>query len=327
MLRDLLVALLVSSSLSCAFAAQGSEDYSSAIAQVVKKEAQDAPKLSYCVLLEKANAPSGEISQGERKKAIEAASQKLKMNDPSMLRARADVARKGLYRFKQDENLAIQLYVKANKSPEAAWNAALMVYQRSQDKLSAENANFIMYNLKKSGAISERSRGVVASYANYLAGLIEESGVTGQPNIQQSFLYYRNSARNGYVPGMYHYMRQLMRALPKMESSEKGLALQEMRMMSNRWKWQSPEIMMITGDLYAAKWFRDDDGFMQQYHWRMAQKMGATHEISDFDGVMRARVKRLSPEKEKKLHEAVEAGMRNVLHIDHPLEFIDICVE
>jgi len=42
---------------------------------------------------------------------------------------------------------------------------------------------------------------------------------------------------------------------------------------------------------------------------------------------MRARVKRLSPEKEKKLHEAVEAGMRNVLHIDHPLEFIDICVE
>jgi len=40
-----------------------------AIAQVVKKEAQDAPKLSYCVLLEKANAPSGEISQEEKKKA------------------------------------------------------------------------------------------------------------------------------------------------------------------------------------------------------------------------------------------------------------------
>jgi len=47
-----------------------------------------------------------------------------------------------------------------------------------------------------------------------------------------------------------------------------------MRMMSNRWKWHSPEIMMLTGDLYASKYFPDEDGFLAQYHWRLSQKMG-----------------------------------------------------
>jgi hypothetical protein len=307
----------------CALAA----DPADSIVNALKKSGQENQRLSYCILLAKANAPAGTVGQSDRKRSIEEASQKLKMNEPYMMRARADVARKGLYGYPKDANLALKLYLRTTKSPEAAWNAALMIYQNYQGALTQENAGLILDVFKKSGATALNAKGIAAAYAGYLAGQIEENGTAGKINIEKSFIDYRNSARNGYVPGMYQYMRQLYIALPKMQKAEQAVTLQEMRMMSNRWKWQSPEIMMLTGDLYASKFFPDEDGFLAQYHWRIAQKMGDVQDAQEFDTGMKSRIRRMSKEKEKKLEEAVEAGMRNVMKADHSLDFIDLCAE
>jgi len=189
------------------------------IADALKKSGQGNQRLSYCILLAKANAPAGTITQVEKKKAIEAASQKLKMNDPLMMRARADVARLGLYGFPKDENLALRLYLRVSKSPEAAWNAAFMIYRNSREGLSQEHARLILDALGKSGVTSPNAKGLAASYAGYVAGKIEESGAAGNINVERSFVNYRKSARNGYVPGMYHYMRQLYLALHRMQKN------------------------------------------------------------------------------------------------------------
>lgn len=98
-------------------------------------------------------------------------------------------------------------------------------------------------------------------------------------------------------------------------------------MMMTRWRWQSADIMLLNGDMYAAKWIPDEDGFLAQYHWRMAQRMGGPKEVRDFEDALKTRLKKLSPEKEKRLEEAVESGIRNVMAVKHELEFADLCAE
>ena len=122
-------------------------------------------------------------------------------------------------------------------------------------------------------------------------------------------------------------MRLLVQSMTKLPDTERAIVMQEMRMMINRWKWQSPEIMFLAGDIYSAKWFPDENGFMAQYHWRMAQKMGGTREIADFDGAIRSRVHKMSPELEKRLDDAVEAGVKNTNVVKHELEYVDLCAE
>ncbi|WP_204341642.1 hypothetical protein, partial [Rhizobium ruizarguesonis] len=63
------------------------------------------------------------------------------------------------------------------------------------------------------------------------------------------------------------------------------------------------------------------------YHWRMAKKMGPVREIADFDGAVKSRVRKLSPELERRLEEAVEAGFKNTMNAKHNLEFVDLCAE
>ena len=302
-------------------------DVGDPIVNAIKESTQDNTKLASCLLLSQAGKQS-KVDPAIKKKAIELVTQRLKNNELSMLRARGDVARKGLYGYEQNEGLAYRMYAKATKSVEAGWNGALMLYKRSPDGITANDAKQIMDLLHKSGAAMPNSRGVVGSYAHYLAGLLSEAGsATGKPDLKKAFIHYRTSARNSYVPGAFHYMRLLVQSMTKLPDTERAIVMQEMRMMINRWKWQSPEIMFLAGDIYSAKWFPDENGFMAQYHWRMAQKMGGTREIADFDGAIRSRVHKMSPELEKRLDDAVEAGVKNTNVVKHELEYVDLCAE
>lgn len=297
------------------------------IVSAIKESTQDNTRLASCLLLSQAGK-SSKAEPAAKKKAIELVTQRLKNQDVSMLRARADVARKGLYGYELNEDLAYRLYAKATKSVESGWNGALMLYKRNPNGISARDAQMILDLLHKSGAALPNSRGIVGSYAHYLAGLLSEAGTANsKPDLKKAFIHYRTSARNAYVPGAFHYMRLLVQTVAKLPETERSIVMQEMRMMVNRWKWQSPEIMFLAGDIYAAKWFPDQNGFMAQYHWRMAQKMGGTKEVADFDGAIKSRVQRMAPEMEKRLDEAVEAGLKNTSVVKHELEFVDLCAE
>lgn len=296
------------------------------VVQAIRESAQDTSRLSACVLLARANTSSGSDANKGRRAAIELVSHKLQSNDPSMLRARADAARKGLYGFKQDDALALSLYERT-RSAESGWNAALMLYRAAPIPMDSATARRILEILNRSGAAAPNSRGSVGAQAHYVAGLINESGATGQADQRKAFLHYRASARNAYVPGAYHYLRMLSQSLDKLPEAERNGVLQELRMMMTRWRWQSADIMLLNGDMYAAKWIPDDDGFLAQYHWRMAKRMGNSREISNFDDELATRIKKQTPDKEKRLDDAVEAGLRNVMIIKHDLEFAELCAE
>ncbi|MBV7542112.1 hypothetical protein KW835_13525 [Acidovorax sp. sic0104] len=293
----------------------------------MRESAQDNSRLSSCVALANANKQASTPQAiATRRKAIEQVSARLKRNEPAMLRARADAARKGLYGFKQDPDTALRLYERA-KIPDAGLNAALILFKAARDPMDPETGKRIIDVLNRSGAALPNSRGSTGSQAHYMAGLVHESGAAGSAEPKKAFEHYRASARNGYVPGAFHYLRLLSQTLEKLPESERSVVLQEMRMMMNRWRWQSADIMLLNGDMYAGKWIPDDEGFLAQYHWRMAQRMGGPKEVRDFDDALKTRLKKLSPEKEKRLDEAVESGIRNVMPVKHELEFADLCAE
>lgn len=326
MLRKLAVTFFVSPVLA-AFAAGPVADAVDPVVQAIRESAQDNSRLSSCVALANANKQvSTPESAAVRRKAIEQVSARLKRNEPAMLRARADAARKGLYGFKQDPDMALRLYERA-KTPDAGLNAALILFKGGADPMEAATAKRIVDVLTKSGASLPNSRGSTGSQAHYIAGLVHESGATGDADPKRAFEHYRASARNGYVPGAFHYLRLLSQTLPKLPDSERSVVMQELRMMMTRWRWQSADIMLLNGDMYAAKWIPDEDGFLAQYHWRMAQRMGGAKEVRDFEDALKTRLKKLSPEKEKRLEEAVESGIRNVMAVKHELEFADLCAE
>ena len=304
---------------------------SDAVVTAVQESAKDNNRISVCIQLAKANEPTTRTNASVKKEAIAQIASKLKIGDPLMLRARGDVARKGLYGYPRDAGMAMRMYERASKSQEAGWNASLMLYQSAQQGMNPQLAMRILGVLNKSGAASFNSRGPVGAQAHYVSGLLNETGATGKVELKKAFLHYRASARNSYIPGAYHYMRLLTQSMSKLSESERAVAIHEIRMMTNRWKWHMPEIMMLTGDMHASRWFTDDEGFTAQYHWRMAMKMatrmGGVTETTDFDNSMRQRIKPLAVEKEKRLEEAVDAGLRMATSTKHELEFSDLCVD
>ena len=116
-----------------------------------------------------------------------------------------------------------------------------------------------------------------------------------------------------------------------MEATYGVLGVHYFASVSNRWKWQSPEIMMLTGDLHASRWFPDEENFTAQYHWRLSKRMaarpGGVTETTDFEGAMRQRIKAMPADKEKRLEEAVEGGMKNATTTKHELEYSDLCMD
>lgn len=308
--------------------ANASNEQPDSVVQAVRESVSKDFRLSVCLALRQTNIkPNTPADEKKRADAIRLVAQKMKMLDANILRARADVARKGLYGFKQDQELALSLYERS-KSADAGFNAALMLYRRGDATNNTIIAKRILNDLYHSGAAKDQARGIVGAQSHYLAGIIQEAGLAGPADLRKAFLHFRTSARNNYVPGVFHYLRLLIQSLPKLKDGERQFALQEIRLMTNRWRWQSPDIMMLSGDLYAEKWFSDDaDGFFAQYYWRIAQKMEGHREIVDFDRVIQGRYKRLSKEKEIRLDEAVQSAMRNVVVAKHDMEFIDLCVE
>lgn len=282
-----------------------------------------------CVMLKQSNARAGQGGdEKHRADAIRIVAQKIKNNDPNMLRARADAARLGLYGFKQDSQLAFSLYKKA-RSPDAGFDAALMLYRGSDITRDPQVAKNILDLLYKSGAAAERSRGAVGAQAHYIAGLIQEGGYAGKVDMKKAFMHYRASARNTYVPGIYQYLRLLIQSLPALTSNEQQVAVQEIRLMTNRWRWQSPEIMMLNGDMHAGGWFPDDkDGYFAQYYWRLARQMEGGVVIPSLQDALLRRIKSLPKAKEERLQGDVHAALRNVTsNTKHELEFSDLCTE
>lgn len=323
-MRQIVTAVLALSAIPAAIASDG-------VVSAVKESAKDNNRISVCIQLAKANEPSNRTNASDKKEAVEQVTGKLKIGEPLMLRARGDVARKGLYGYPVDLGMAMRMYERASRSQEAGWNASLLLYRSAPQGVNPQLALRILTLLEKSGASSFNSRGPVGAQAHYVSGLLNETGVTGKTDVKKAFLHYRASGRNGYIPGAYHYMRLLTQSMSKLTEGERAVALHEVRMMTNRWKWHLPEIMMLTGDLHSSRWFPDDEGFTAQYHWRMAMRMatrlGGVTETSDFDATMRQRIKPLAVEKEKRLEEAVEAGMRIATTTKHELEFADLCVD
>lgn len=301
------------------------------VARAIQETARESNKISVCVALSKAMEQTTRANEADKKKAIEQINTKLKLSDPLMLRARGDVARKGLYRYPVDQAMALRMYERAQKSQEGGWNAALMLYGSYRERPNPQVAQRIKSLLTKSGAAASNAKGPVSAQAHYMAGLLSETGATGVADEKAAFLHYRASARNAYIPGAYHYMRLLTQTLPKLTEGERAVAMQEIRMMTNRWKWQSPEIMMLTGDMHSSRLLPDEDGFNAQYHWRMAMRMatrlGGVTETNDFEGAMRQRIKPLTAELDKRLEEAVEAGLKNATSNRHELEYAELCVE
>lgn len=317
--------VVVAAALTTALASHAEE--ADPVVRAIRDTSTDNTRLSACVQLARTNARANSIPAEMKKKAVEQVSARLKQNDPVMLRARADAARKGMYGFPKDETLALRLYERT-KAPEAGLNAALMLYRsRAGAGIDPATAKRILHVLQYTGASAHNSRGSVGAQAHYIAGTLQESGAAGAADPAKAFTHYRASARNAYIPGAYHYLRLLSQSIPKLPESERAVVLQEMRMMTNRWRWQSAEIMLLTGDMYAAGWIPDDEGFLAQQHWRMALRMGSSREIPAIEEVLKKRIKRLSPEKEKRLDDAVEAGLRNVVRTSHELEFEDLCAE
>lgn len=298
------------------------------VTDVIKKEFSRSAKYSACTMLKLANmAASSADERKEKNEAIRTVTQKINQADPSMLHARGDVARKGLYGFKQDQSLAFKFYERS-KSPDAGFNAALMLYQQGKWVNDQKAAAHILHILDRSKAIAANSRGSAGAQGNYIAGVINEGGQAGKTNQAAAFKNFRASARQSYVPGIYNYLRILMATLPKLTEKEQQGVLQEIRLMTNRWRGQSARVMMITGDMHAHRWFPDDaDGFFAQFYWRIAEKMNAQMPDPELTKDLNQRAKRLDKEKEKRLEEAVVAAMRNVNNANHPLEYIDLCLD
>lgn len=153
---------------------------------MIRQSAGGNSRLSMCVMLKQSNTRAGQGGDEKRRSdAIRIVAQKIKNNDPNMLRARADAARLGLYGFKQDSQLAFSLYKKA-RSPDAGFDAALMLYRGSDITRNPQVAKNILDLLYKSGAAAERSRGAVGAQAHYIAGLIQEGGYAGKVDMKKT---------------------------------------------------------------------------------------------------------------------------------------------
>jgi len=293
------------------------------------KEGSSNAKPQACELLEKASAGRGQVDARNLKIIADQIASKMREGDASMYWARGDAARLGLYGFKKNPQKAFSMYVQGAKagSEGAGYNAALMLYKQASFNPDQATAQKILDLLQKSKASDYNVKGDVSSKSHYIVGRLYETGQAGRKDVGRAFLHYRVSARNEYAPGVYHYLRLLLGSLPHLSDQERRESLQEMRVMANRWKWSSPDIMRLVGDIYAAGWFKDKDGFMAQYHWRIAARMLLAQ--GGGKDVMSDRIRRLDTRLEKQLSDAVEAALRinSFNQAAYVLDFANLCPE
>lgn len=284
----------------------------------------------FCQLLQNAYG-SRRATASERQTLIAEIAGKLRERHPDMLYARGDAALLGLYGLAKNRQDALRFYTLAAgaKSPEAGYNAALLLYRHSGPQPQPALAQRMLKLLQKSTAIDYNVKGIVASQAHFLAAQIYERGLTGQKDLGKAFLHYRTSARNGYVPGIERYLRMLLGSVAGLSEAERTPHVQEMRTLASRWKWSSPEIMRLTGDLYVAGWIPDDDGgFYAQYHWRIAARMEQADNPQASVGAYQERIQPMADAvRERRLEDAVNAALKQhpARPATHALEFVNAC--
>lgn len=326
MLKRILVAAMLTS-MPPLFAAE--DPVALAIRAADQAAGASGAKASACTLLAAARDAKSGMESRDRKVMLEQIAGKLREGDVSMLRARGDAARMGLYGFQKNEQQALKFYLKAANagSQEAGYNAALMIYQQARYQPDQATALKILDVLKKSSIADYNVKGVVSAQAHYIAAQIHEAGLSGKKNISDAFLHYRVSARNEYVPGIYNYLRLLSGAMHSLTSDQQQAAIREMRVMTSRWKWSMPDIMRLTGDLYAAGWMQDKSDFMAQYHWRISWLMDDNGHRQSQVELFQSRIRKMAPEMEKRLDEAVAAALRNnaARSAQTKLKFADLC--
>lgn len=279
-----------------------------------------------CVLLE--SMRSTDMTQKDIRVLAEQITKKLKANNTEILRARGDASRKGIFGFSQNYDSAFAFYAKAaeNKSPDAGYNAALMLYQGAGYRPDATRSNQIISLLQNSGALDYNVKGLSSSKSHYIAGRIYDEGRTGARDIGKAFLHYRASARSSFVPAAERYIQLLLDTLPGLSPDQRKDYIREMQTMLNRWKWSSAEMMRLLGDAYAAGWLSSkSDKYQAQYHWRIASGMQGANTIAP---ILSSRLEQLKPDLELRLKDAVQAALRNSKFqpIQTGLEFAEFCI-
>jgi len=257
---------------------------------------------------------------------------RLKEQDPGFLRARADIARLGLYGIQKNTRQALKYYLMAAQkgSWESGYNAALMLYQQSRYRPDVKTARKILKILALSGADQDSLKGLVAAQSQYLAATIYDRGLAGQRDTGKAFKLYRAASNNRYGPAAQRHLEMMVKALSNMSSEDRLLYLNEIETVIYHWKWRNPRVMKITGDLYQAGWFEDPEGFYSQYHWRLAAhyygQMGAAGE--SVRKTLQGQFKVLSNDLlQQRLEKAVQMAIanRDWQPLDRDLHYIDFC--
>ena len=287
-------------------------------------------KNKVCMLLAEAGG-TVKVTTKRRKAAIKQLAANLRDGDAHTLRARGDAARLGLFGIQQNIRDSMRFYQAASRqgSPEARFNVALYLLQQANYQPDAATAKKILSVLHKNTITNYNAKGEMNSHAYYIAAQIHQYGWAGEVDPGKAFLAYRASARNGYVLGIYNYLRLLSETYPKMGERERREAFQEINILTGRWKWSLPGIMRLTGDFHAMNVLQDQEGFMAQYHWRLAKHM-ATQKPGEFQHeleALKSRIKELDPLSERRLNGAMQAAIKNnhPKELDKTLRFVSLC--
>lgn len=269
-----------------------------------------------CLTLRSALLPAEtEAEHKEKANASRKVEKALGKADPRMRMAYADSFLYGLYGLPTDRDRAARMYSKI-KSPEAGWNAALLLYQSADISANPELAKQVLHLLKRSTALDDKARGPSSGPASFLAGLILDHGWAGEIDRGEAYRRYRHATNQRYVPAVAYYLTMTIEALPLLKPAEQAHFVHIVRTVARRWRWRSPAAMAILGNLYADGWIESDDkNYYAAYYWRMARLMAEEGDFGELpiSGTSPA----LSEKDEKRLAESVQKDMRNV-SLDSP---------
>lgn len=265
-----------------------------------------------------------------RKQLVQGLAVSLKERDPQTLRARAEVARRGLYGFKIDLKHALKLYLfSAEKgSPVSAYNASLLLYQQIKSRPNAMIASKIIKILALAKIDEDEPQNEAAARGYFILGEIYRHGwTTGQQDLKKAFFHYQKSARKNFFPAVYPYLSLMAGSMNQFDENERLNYQNEMRKLLDRWKWVSIEVMDLAGDIYGSG-ILPDDGVMAQFHWRLAMHMRA-------DGASKAKVhsahqRQLDPILEKRVERMIRRTLAQRPQLGKELAnrspaFMDLC--
>lgn len=269
-----------------------------------------------------------EKDESVRRQLIERVAVDLKDENRAVLRARADVARQGLYGFNLDPKTSLRLYIQSALagSQESAYNAALMLYQLSNAQPEPKMASRIMGLLEKAQVDGSPPKKESAVRGYFLAGEVYRKGFLGEKDPEKAFYSYQHAARKNYYPAIYPYLSLMVNMMPKFHDEELSVYIVELPKLFNRWKWESADIMRLAGDAYGAG-LLPDDGVMAEYHWNLAVRMAPSH--GNLDSISRYR-RPLDPLLQKRVERMLRRTLSSRPNLGSTVrsakpDFVDLC--